>query len=165
MFKELFPMAAKGAFSLLLSADEANGLMTVVVVPKSTDNGKDVPALAVPLKLTATPEELDAGFVQALGSYATARTSLDEQVAATNEVLEAAKAASVKKGADALSKAGSKAAPKGAHKATTASGEPDDNDDDGDASGGGEDAQAAPSGESNKPAPASGATVPDLFSA
>lgn len=165
MFKDLFPMAAKGAFSLLLSADEANGLMTVVVVPKTTDNGKEVPALAVPLKLTATPEELDAGFVQALASYATARTSLDEQVAATNEVLEAAKAASVKKGADALSKAGAKAAPKGAHKPMTASSEPDESDDDGDASGGGEDAQAAPSGESNTPAPAGGATVPDLFGA
>lgn len=165
MFKELFPMAAKGGFSLLLSADEANGLMTVVVVPKTTDNGKDVPALAVPLKLTATPEELDSGFVQALASYSTARTSLDEQVAATNEVLEAAKAASVKKGADALSKAGAKAAPKGAHKPVTASSEHDDGDDDGDASGGGEDAQAAPIGESNKPAPASGATVPDLFGA
>lgn len=165
MFKELFPMAAKGAFSLLLSGDEANGLMTVVVVPKTTDNGKEVPALAVPLKLTATPEELDSGFVQALASYATARTSLDEQVAATNEVLEAAKAASVKKGADALSKAGAKAAPKGTHKATMAGGERDDGDDDGDASGGGEDAQPAPSGESNKQAPAGGATVPDLFGA
>ena len=165
MFKELFPMATRGAFSLLLSADEANGLMTVVVVPKTTDNGKEVPALAVPLKLTATPEELDAGFVQAVASYATARTSLDEQVAATNEVLEAAKAASVKKGADALSKAGAKAAPKGAHKPMAASSEPVESDDDGDASGGDEDAQAAPSGESNKPAPASGATVPDLFGA
>ena len=165
MFKELFPMAAKGGFSLLLSADEANGLMTVVVVPKTTDNGKEVPALAVPLKLTATPEELDAGFVQALASYSTARTSLDEQVAATNEVLEAAKAASVKKGADALSKAGAKAAPKAAHKPVTASSEHDDGDDDGDASGGGEDAKAAPIGEPNKPAPASGATVPDLFGA
>ena len=136
MFKELFPMAAKGAFSLLLSGDEANGLMTVVVVPKTTDNGKEVPALAVPLKLTATPEELDSGFVQALASYSTARTSLDEQVAATNEVLEAAKAASVKKGAEALSKAGAKAAPKGAHKGAhkpvKASSEHDDGDDDGD---------------------------------
>ncbi len=165
MFKELFPMAARGAFSLLLSADEANGLMTVVVVPKTSDNGKEVPALAVPLKLTATPEELDAGFVQAVASYATARTSLDEQVAATNEVLEAAKAASVKKGADALSKAGAKAAPKGAHKPMAASSEPVESDGDGDASGGDEDAQAAPSGESNKPAPASGTTVPDLFGA
>ena len=79
--------------------------------------------------------------------------------------LEAAKAASVKKGADALSKAGAKAAPKGAHKPMAASSEPVESDDDGDASGGDEDAQAAPSGESNKPAPASGATVPDLFGA
>ena len=66
MFKELFPLAAQGAFSLLLSADEASGLMTVVVVPKHSEGGKDVPALAMPLKLTAAPDELDAGFVQAL---------------------------------------------------------------------------------------------------
>ena len=102
MFKELFPLAAQGAFSLLLSADEASGLMTVVVVPKHSEGGKDVPALAMPLKLTAVPDELDAGFVQALLSYSTHRASLDEQVAATNEVIEAAKAAAVKKGADAV---------------------------------------------------------------
>jgi PRTRC genetic system protein E len=71
MFKELFPLAAQGAFSLLLSADEASGLMTVVVVPKHSEGGKDVPALAMPLKLTAVPDELDAGFVQALLSYST----------------------------------------------------------------------------------------------
>ena len=58
MFKELFPLAAQGAFSLLLSADEASGLMTVVVVPKHSEGGKDVPALAMPLKLTAVPDEL-----------------------------------------------------------------------------------------------------------
>jgi PRTRC genetic system protein E len=106
MFKELFPLAAQGAFSLLLSADEASGLMTVVVVPKHSEGGKDVPALAMPLKLTAVPDELDAGFVQAVLSYSTHRASLDEQVAATNEVIEAAKAAAVKKGADAVTKAG-----------------------------------------------------------
>jgi len=110
MFKELFPLAAQGAFSLLLSADEASGLMTVVVVPKHSEGGRDVPALAMPLKLTAVPDELDAGFVQAVLSYATHRASLDEQVAATNEVIEAAKAAAVKKGADAVTKAGTKPA-------------------------------------------------------
>ena len=108
MFKELFPLAAQGAFSLLLSADEASGLMTVVVVPKHSEGGKDVPALAMPLKLTAVPDELDAGFVQAVLSYSTHRASLDEQVAATNEVIEAAKAVAVKKGADAVTKAGTK---------------------------------------------------------
>ena len=110
MFKELFPLAAQGAFSLLLSADEASGLMTVVVVPKHSEGGKDVPALAMPLKLTAVPDELDAGFVQAVLSYSTHRASLDEQVAATNEVIEAAKAVAVKKGADAVTKAGTKSA-------------------------------------------------------
>lgn len=164
MFKELFPMAAKGAFSLLLSADEGNGLMTVMVVPKTTDGGKDVPALAMPLKLTATPEELDAGFVQALTSYSTARTSLDEQVAATNEVLEAAKAASVKKGAEAVTRAGAKAAPKASAKSASSSGGAED-----DGEGGGNDDEAPAAepggGEAKQAAPVAGTGLPDLFGA
>lgn len=63
------PLAAQGAFSLLLFVDEASGLMTVVVVPKHSEGGKDVPALAMPLKLTAVPRRIDAGFVQAVPSY------------------------------------------------------------------------------------------------
>ncbi|WP_259372617.1 PRTRC system protein E [Piscinibacter defluvii] len=167
MFKELFPMAVKGAFSLLLSADEGSGLMTVMVVPKNTDGSKEVPALAMPLKLTATPDELDAGFVQALTSYSTARTSLDEQVAATNEVLEAAKAASVKNGADAVTKAGAKAAPKAAAKPAAAGTEHED-DESGDENGGtGDDGEPVvpESNEAKQPASVGGAGVPDLFGA
>ncbi len=91
MFKELFPMAAKGPFSLLLSADESSALMTVVVVPKTSDSGKDVPALAMPLKLTATAEELDAALadlplhrwqvvrVEVLAEHPLSRLSVGEQ--------------------------------------------------------------------------------------
>lgn len=168
MFKELFPMAAKGPFSLLLSADESSGLMTVVVVPKTSDSGKDVPALAMPLKLTATAEELDAGFVQALASYATRRTSLDEQVAATNEVLDAARAASVKKGAEAVSKAGAKSAPRTATRPVADAGDAEHDDDDGEV-GAVDDAstsaQAPVANEQKAATPVGGAGMPDLFGA
>jgi PRTRC genetic system protein E len=165
MFKELFPMAAKGPFSLLLSADEGSGLMTVVVVPKTSDSGKDVPALAMPLKLTATAEELDAGFVQALASYATRRTSLDEQVAATNEVLDAARAASVKKGAEAVSKAGAKSAPRTAARPV---GDAEHDDDDGEVSAVDDASTPAQAPVANGPkaaTPVGGAGMPDLFGA
>lgn len=162
MFKELFPLAAQGAFSLLLSGDAASGLMTVVVVPKHSEGGKDVPALAMPLKLTAVPDELDAGFVQALLSYATHRASLDEQVAATNEVIEAAKAAAVKKGADAVTKAGTKPAPRVAATKTAAGGDDADDEYGGD---GADDAPAAVSGIAPAASPAAGPGVPDLFGA
>lgn len=164
MFKELFPLAAQGAFSLLLSADEASGLMTVVVVPKHSEGGKDVPALAMPLKLTAVPDELDAGFVQAVLSYSTHRASLDEQVAATNEVIEAAKAVAVKKGADAVTKAGTKPAQRVAAPKAAAG----DVDVDADDEHGGDDADDAPA---TPPAvvpaatSAAGPGVPDLFGA
>lgn len=162
MFKELYPMAAKGAFSLLLSADEASGLMTVVVVPKHSDGGKDIPALAMPLKLTASPDELDAGFVQAVLSYSTHRASLDEQVAATNEVLEAAKAVSVKKGADAVAKAGAKPALRAA--APKAAAGADDNDDEPGADDV-DDAPVAKPGAAPAAVAAKGPSVPDLFGA
>lgn len=166
MFKELFPMAAKGAFSLLLSADEGSSLMTVVVVPKTSDSGKDVPALAMPLKLTATAEELDAGFVQALASYATRRTSLDEQVAATNEVLDAARAASVKKGAEAVTKAGAKSTTRTAARPVTDAGDAEHDDDDGDGSA--VDGASTPAPVDTEPkaaTPVGGAGMPDLFGA
>lgn len=169
MFKELFPMAAKGAFSLLLSADEGSGLMTVVVVPKTSDGGKDVPALAMPLKLTATAEELDAGFVHALASYATRRTSLDEQVAATNEVLDAARAASVKKGAEAVTKAGAKSTTRTAARPVADAGDAEhDDDDDGEGSavhGASTLAQTPVDNAPKAATPAGGSGMPDLFGA
>ncbi len=162
MFKELFPLAAQGAFSLLLSADEASGLMTVVVVPKHSEGGKDVPALAMPLKLTAVPDELDAGFVQALLSYATHRASLDEQVAANNEEIEAAKAAAVKKGADAVTKAGTKPAQRVAAPNAAAD---DDHADDEHGGDDADDAPAAPAAVVPASASSAGPGVPDLFGA
>jgi PRTRC genetic system protein E len=115
---------------MAVSADTPPGKMTVVVMPKSGD-AKDEPALATPLSLTATPEELDAEFTTVLASYRGQRQSLAEQVAATNEVLAAAREASVQKGSKAATRAQAKPNALAAATVSTAADEPD-GDDDGD---------------------------------
>jgi PRTRC genetic system protein E len=108
---------------MIVSADEKTGRLTVSVLPKpKKDMGE--PALVKDLTLTATPEEFDAGFVEALRGYREKRQSLTEQAEATNEVLEAAKSASAKKAAEAMTKAAklaqtAKASPAPETKATT----------------------------------------------
>ena len=105
MFKELFELVrASGPLTMAVSADAPRGTMTVVISPKPAD-AKDEPALAAPLSLTATPEEFDAEFTTVLAGYRTQRLSLAEQVAATNEVLAAAREASVQKGSKAATTA------------------------------------------------------------
>lgn len=134
MFKELFELArASGPLTMAVSADMPPGRMTVVVIPKSGD-AKDEPALATPLSLTATPEELDAEFTTVLASYRGQRQSLAEQVAATNEVLAAAREASVQKGSKAATKALAKARPSSSSATASMAGDERDegDDDDGD---------------------------------
>lgn len=139
MFKELFELVrASGPLTMAVSADAPRGTMTVVVIPKPAD-AKDEPALATPLSLTATPEEFDAEFTTVLAGYRTQRLSLAEQVAATNEVLAAAREASVQKGSKAATTATTAtartpvkhvAAPVAAPSAAAAGEEPDDDDSD-----------------------------------
>lgn len=108
MFEELFALACSATLTMTVSADEKSGRLTVNVIPKPRqDTGE--PALAQPLSLTATPQEFDTGFIEALCGYREVRRSLAQQAEATKEVIEAAKAASVKKASDATAKA---AAPK-----------------------------------------------------
>lgn len=159
MFKELFELArASGPLTMAVSADTPPGQMTVVVIPRSGD-AKDEPALATPLSLTATPEELDAEFTTVLASYQCQRQSLAEQLAATNEVLAAAREASVHKGSKAATKALAK--PRGSVAAgdSTAGDEPDDDD--------GGDAAQTPSTNAGSVMPLTNAPVkpgaPDLF--
>jgi len=111
MFEELFALACSATLTMTVSADEKSGRLTVNVIPKPRQDAGE-PALAQPLSLTATPQEFDAGFIEALRGYREVRQSLAQQAEATKEVIEAAKAASVKKASDATVKAGaSKAAP------------------------------------------------------
>ena len=104
MFKELYALASAATLTMVVSADEKTGKLTLSVLPKpKKDMGE--PALTKDLTLTATPEEFDAEFIEALRGYREKRQSLTEQAEATNEVLEAAKSASAKKAAEAMSKA------------------------------------------------------------
>lgn len=103
MFQELFALTAGASLTLTISADHKAGRMTVNVIPRPNKDA-DEPALTKALSLTATPQEFDDGFVAALQDYREVRQSLADQVEATKEVLEAAKAASVKKAAEASTK-------------------------------------------------------------
>lgn len=108
MFEELFALACSTTLTMTVSADEKSGRLTVNVIPKAKPDAAE-PALAQPLSLTATPQEFDTGFIDALRGFREVRQSLAQQAEATKEVIEAAKAASVKKASDATTKA---AAPK-----------------------------------------------------
>ena len=127
MFEELHALAISATLTMIVSADEKTGRMTVHVIPKPKKD-VDEPALTKALSLTATPQELDAGFVKALRGYREVRHSLAEQVEATKEVLEAAKLASVKKAGDAASKAAKPAASARTTPATVATAIPTAND-------------------------------------
>ncbi|MFJ1256374.1 PRTRC system protein E [Cupriavidus sp. CuC1] len=78
--------------------------MTVFVAP--TVKGGTEAGLSLPLVVTATPAELDAGFLDALAGYTTSRRSLSEQVEATTAVLDAAKTAQTQKASKAIANAG-----------------------------------------------------------
>ncbi len=113
LFEELYALALTATLTMTVSADEKSGRLTVNVIPKPR---KDVsePTLTQPLSLTATPQEFDEGFIAALTGYREVRRSLAQQAEATREVIEAAKAASVKKAGEAVSKAAKPAAGAGA---------------------------------------------------
>ncbi|MHB1332317.1 MAG: PRTRC system protein E [Sulfuriferula sp.] len=104
MFRELYALAMTATLTMIVSADEKTGKLTISVLPKPR---KDVgePALTKDLTLTASPEDFDAGFVEALRGYREVRDSLTEQAEATREVLEAAKSVSAKKATEAMTKA------------------------------------------------------------
>lgn len=121
MFEELFALACSATLTMTVSADETSGRLTVNVIPKPRQDAGET-ALTQPLSLTATPQEFDTGFIEALCGYREVRQSLAQQAEATKEVIEAAKAASVKKASDATVKAvASKATAAKPAPATTAS--------------------------------------------
>jgi PRTRC genetic system protein E len=104
MFKELYALASAATLTMVVSADEKTGKLTVSVLPKPKNNMGEA-GLTKDLTLTATPEEFDVGFIEALRGYRERRESLAEQAEATNKVLEAAKTLSAKKATEATRKA------------------------------------------------------------
>lgn len=126
LFCELYAMAKTCSLSMLITADASTGKLTVNVLPKpksSTGANADAQeaALTQPLCLTATPEEFDQDFLAALRNYRECHHSLSQQAAATCDLLKAAKDASAKKAAAAVTKV-QRPAGKGASTASSASG-------------------------------------------
>jgi PRTRC genetic system protein E len=158
MFKELASICATATLLMSISADEKTGLMTINVTPKPKKDA-DEPALSKPLTLTATPEEFDAGFVNALQSFQAKRVSLAEQVEATAEVLAAAKAEQSARAAKAKKPATAPAKTTTKPSATGSGGEADPDPEDEDDAGG----DSTGSDQSASVAPVSTDPAPSLF--
>jgi PRTRC genetic system protein E len=156
MFADLYALATTATLSMVISADQATGMLTISVMPRPKKGGEEA-ALSKDLTLTGTPAEFDSGFVQALQGYSEARRSLSEQAEATREVLTAAQTASAQKAVEAAKKAG-----KGAKPEAVATTKDDDSDEeaDRDEADGGTQTNEKP----KPPSPAAGgADVPSLF--
>lgn len=144
----------------------ADGSMKVVVKPQLV-KGSNV-SLAIPLALSATPQELDSDFVGALMRYAGDRTSLQQQVDTTALIIAEAKASEVGKATKAI-KSGAKPSDYVASKAADDAG--DEGKGDGSDAIGGDDilndapaaSTPAPSAPAAQPVPASAGTD-DLLS-
>ncbi|WBS00129.1 PRTRC system protein E [Pseudoduganella sp. SL102] len=88
MFTELYPLAVTTRLAMLVSADAERRVMTISVMPRPTQDA--TAKLATDLTLTATPEDFDAGFIEALTGYRVKLVPLLEQAAAAGRAIEAA---------------------------------------------------------------------------
>lgn len=101
MFHQINTMVrASGALTFKVFPG-TDGKLKICVSP-SGDTTKEA-ALLQPLILVATPEELNAEFASCLKNFQTARLSLEEQVAATTTILDAAKKTQSTKAVKSLS--------------------------------------------------------------
>jgi len=97
MFQALKPLLAAGKLLIELS-ENSDGTINALVSQKG-----DGP-LATPLPLTATAEEFDEKFADIITKYGVARKSLEEQLATTTAILDAAKKESSTKATKTLSR-------------------------------------------------------------
>ena len=98
MFTNLKTLVSSCSSITIILASAGDDLVNVTVIPK-VNEGQHA-ALSTPLSLIATLDELDAEFADVVQSYTAKRTSLAEQLEATQLILEAAKEESAKKLAD-----------------------------------------------------------------
>lgn len=106
MFEQLAKILAQKVDALSMTITAKDGLMTVVVIPKpATQAGADEDdksSLSLPLSLKGTPQELDAGLLEALEQYGAARGTLQDQIEATIKVIKAGTEKSTSKVSKAL---------------------------------------------------------------
>jgi len=93
MFKELANFAEAFPLKMTISAAKGGGMQVVIVPtpPKDVSDESAKDALAQPILLSGTAEELDEGFLAALDTIAVSRKSLSEQVAAAALIMEQAR--------------------------------------------------------------------------
>ena len=107
LFDELFTLTRSRHFAMLVSSDHTSGLLTISVMPRAL-NEADA-KFCKDLTLTAKPEEFDAGFIEAIGTYRSKLTPLLEQAKeaakAIDKTAETATAAAIKQNGKANAKA------------------------------------------------------------
>ncbi len=89
MFAELKPLLDNCSSVTIVLAAGSDDTLSVTVIPKTKDGQNAV--LSTPLALTGTLVELDAEFAGLVTGFVTKRTTLAEQLEATEIILEAAK--------------------------------------------------------------------------
>jgi PRTRC genetic system protein E len=109
LFQKIFEIAQDATLAMTFSANREAGTLIVTVVPKAVGDNPN-PALHQPLQFEATPEELDSGFADALGSYEVSRKSLADALKDTQAVIDAAKKDATSKAAKAVKGAAGKSA-------------------------------------------------------
>lgn len=95
MFTRLLPLLAGGRqlHLILIGVPEADleipghPEISVDVIPKLLDE-KENPAIATPLSLRGSPEDLDAAFAEALTTFVAAKQTISEQIAEFAKVSE-----------------------------------------------------------------------------
>lgn len=103
MFKALEAFRGQVDSIHLTVAFASGSMLAVTVAPKITDEAaKKNPGLAQPFCFTASAEDLEAGFVQALAEVSMVRKGLADQAAAQAAALGSAKTALTKLPAPAL---------------------------------------------------------------
>ncbi len=107
LFDELYALTQSRHFAMLVSSDHTSGLLTISVMPRAL-NEADA-KFCKDLTLTAKPEEFDADFIAAIGTYRSKLMPLLEQAKesakAIDKTAESAKAAANKPNAKASAKA------------------------------------------------------------
>jgi PRTRC genetic system protein E len=125
MFAELKTLLDSCSSVSIILANGTDDTVNVTVIPKVKDGQNAV--LSTPLALSGTLEDMDAEFAQIVSSYTAKRTSLSEQLEATQTILEAAKDDAAKGLAESRK---NKSLPKPKMESSGSTGKDDDDDDD-----------------------------------
>ncbi len=143
MFAELKPLLDSCSSVTIVLAAGSDDTLSVTVIPKAKNAQNAV--LSTPLALAGTMAELDTEFAGLVIGFAAKRTSLTEQLEATQTILEAAKQEAAKSAVTGKKKSSPKLASTSSLCCTGDSDDDDGGNDDDDVNVASTEAPAAPS--------------------